>query len=254
MASKSEIRLTYKLSHEFTSNITLDNVTYLVQTEDMGVKTCKIITNIYLKGEIVFSKKSDYAHLTKLKDFPDKLASLMEKQHKSAINQFIEEKTVKQKLRPEYFQEVQQLLRRGNGKTALNTLRHAMVKFPDDPFLLSYYGCLIAVVENNTREGVKICEDAINILNALMPFGSEFFYPVFYLNLGRAYLKDKKKKNAVQAFHDGLKNDPDNKDILWELKKMGSRKPPPLPFLARSNPINKYIGKLLYKSSEKKPD
>lgn len=254
MASKSEIRLTSKHSHEFSSNITLDDITYHVQTEDMGIKSCKIITNIYLKGEIVFIRKSDYAHLTQLKNFPDKLASLMEKHHKSAINQFTEEKTVKQKLRPEYFEEVQQLLRRGNGKTALNTLRHALLKFPDDPFLLSYYGCLIAVVENKTKEGVTICENAINMLNTTMPFGSEFFYPVFYLNLGRAYLKDKKKKEAAKAFYEGLKNDPDNKDILWELKKMGTRKPLPLPFLARSNAINKYIGKLLYKSSEKQPD
>jgi tetratricopeptide (TPR) repeat protein len=254
MASKSEIRLTSKHSHEFSSNITLDDITYHVQTEDMGIKSCKIITNIYLKGEIVFTRKSDYAHLTKLKNFPDKLASLMEKHHKSAISQFTDEKTVKQKLRPEYFEEVQQLLRRGNGKTALNTLRHALVKFPDDPFLLSYYGCLIAVVENKIKEGVKICENAINMLNTTMPFGSEFFYPVFYLNLGRAYLKDKKKKEAAKAFHEGLKNDRDNKDILWELKKMGTRKPLPLPFLARSNAINKYIGKLFYKSSEKCPD
>ena len=251
MDSKSVIRLTSKHSHEFSSNITLNDITYHVQTEDMGIKSCKIITNIYLKGEIVFTRKSDYAHLTKLKNFPDKLASLMEKQHKSAINLFTEEKTIKQKLRPEYFEEVQQLLRKGNGKSALNTLRHALVKFPDDPFLLSYYGCLIAVVENNPKEGVKICENAITMLNTLMPFGSEFYYPVFYLNLGRACLKDRKKKEAAQAFHEGLKNDPENKDILWELKKMGSRKPPLLPFLARSNPINKYIGKLLYKSSEK---
>ena len=70
MASKPEIRLTSKLSHEFSSNITVDNITYHVQTEDMGIKTCKIISNIYLKGEVVFTKKSDYAHLTKLKDFP----------------------------------------------------------------------------------------------------------------------------------------------------------------------------------------
>jgi len=251
MASKSELRLTSKYSHEFSGNITVHNITYHVQTEDMGIKSSKIITNIYLKGEIVFCRKSDYAHLTKLTNFPEKLSSLMEKQHKSTINQFIEEKTIKQKLIPEYFEEVQQLLRRGNGKSALNTLRNALVKFPDDPFLLSYYGCLIAVVENNSKEGVKICEDAINRLNASMPFGSEFFYPVFYLNLGRAYLKDKKKKEAAQAFNEGLKSDPDNKDILWELKKMGSRKPPPLPFLARSNPINKYIGKLLNKASGK---
>ena len=250
MPSKSEIRLTSKHSHEFSSNITVDNITYHVQTEDMGVKSCKIISNIYLKGEILFSRKSDYAHLTKLKDFPDNISSLMEKQHKSAISQFMEEKTVKQKLRPEYFEGVQQLLRRGNGKSALNTLRHALAKFPDDPFLLSYYGCLIAVVENNPKEGVKICEDAIKMLNTSMPFGSEFFYPVFYLNLGRAYLKDKKKKEALQAFHEGLANDPENRDLLWEIKKLGTRKKPPLSFLSRSNPINQYIGKLLYKPSE----
>ena len=251
MDSKSEIRLTSKLAHGFTSNIILDNITYLVQTEDMGLKTCKIITNIFLKGAIVFSKKSDYAHLTKLKNFPDNLASLMEKQHKSTVDQFIAEKTIKQKLKSEYFGEVQQLLRRGNGKSALNALRHALDKFPADPFLMSYYGCLMAVIENNTKEGIRICEDAIKMLNSSMPFGSEFYYPTFYLNLGRAYMKDNNKKAAVKAFQEGLKNDPENKDILWEIKKMGARKPPPLPFLSRKNMINKYIGILIHKSSEK---
>jgi hypothetical protein len=33
-----------------------------------------------------------------------------------------------------------------------------------------------------------------------MQFGSEFFYPVFYLNLGKAYLKDDNKKEALKAF------------------------------------------------------
>ncbi len=251
MSSKTEIRLTSKLSNEFSSNITVDNISYLVQTEDMGIKSCKIISNIYLKGEIVFTKKSDYAHLTKLRNFPDKLASLMEKQHKSTVNQFIAEKTGKQKLKSEYFEEIQQLLRRGNGKSALNVLRHTLEKFPADPFLLSYYGCLIAVIENKSKEGIRICEDAIKMLNTAMPFGAEFFYPVFYLNLGRTYLKGNRKKDAVLAFQEGLKNDPENHDILWEIKKMGTRKPPSLPFLSRSNPINRYIGMLLYKSSEK---
>lgn len=251
MASKSEIRLTSNISPEFSSNITVDNITYHVQTEDMGMKTSKIISGIYLKGEIVFTKKTDYSHIIKLKNYSDKLASLMERQHKSVINQFIAEKAAKQKLKPEYFEEIQQLLRRGNGKTALNTLRDAIEKFPADPYLLSYYGCLIAVIENRTKEGVRICENAIKLLNTSMPFGSEFFYPVFYLNLGRAYLKDKKKKAAVQAFQEGLKNDPENRDLLWEMKKIGTRDKPPLPFLARSNPINKYIGILLYKPLKK---
>jgi tetratricopeptide (TPR) repeat protein len=251
MASKSGINITSKFSNEFGSNITVDNITYHVQTEDMGTKSCKIISNIYLKGEIVYTRKSDYAHLTKLKNFSDKLSSLMEKQHKAVIDQFITENADKQKLRPEYFEEVRQLLRSGNGKTALKTLREALEKFPADPYLLSYYGCLVAVIEDNAKEGVQICENAISLLKTSMPFGSEFFYPVFYLNLGRAHLKNKNKKAAVQAFEKGLKNDPENRDLLWEINKLGTRKKPPLSFLDRSNPVNQYIGKLLYKSSKK---
>lgn len=250
MASKSKINIISKLSPEFCNNITVDNITYHVQTEDMGTKTFKIISRIYLKGEVIFSKKSDYSHLTKLKDFNDKLRTLMEKQHKSTIDNFLSEQSKKQKLKSEYFEEVQQLLRRGNGKSALNSLKHALEKFPSDPFLLSYYGCLVAIVENNPKEGIKICEDAIIRLDNSMPFGSEFFYPVFYLNLGRAYLKDNKKKEAIIAFKEGLRNDSENHDLLWELKKLGTRKKPVVPFLKRSNPINRYIGMLLSKGQK----
>ncbi|MEW6109353.1 MAG: tetratricopeptide repeat protein [Nitrospirota bacterium] len=248
MATGSRINIISKLPPEFSSNIIVDNVTYHAQTEDMGTKSCKIISRIFLKGEVVFSKKSDYSHLTKLKDFSSKLQNLMENQHKSAIDNFISGQSRKQKLKSEYFDEVQQLLRRGNGKSALNTLKHALEKFPSDPFLLSYYGCLVAIVENNPKEGVRICEDAIAGLNNSMPFGSEFFYPVFYLNLGRAYLKNNKKREALNAFKEGLKNDPDNHDILWELKKLGTRRSLAVPFFKRSNPINKYIGLLLSRS------
>jgi len=251
MASKSEIRVTSIRSPEFSSDITVDDITYHVQTEDLGTKTCKIVTNIYLKGEIVQKRKSDYSHLTKLKDFAVRLPALMEKQHKSAIDQFISEKSGKQKLKSEYFEEIQQLLRRGNGKSAMNSLRHALEKFPDDLFLLSYYGYLLAVIENNPKEGIKICEDALKTLRKSMPLGSEFFYPVFYLNLGRAYLKNNRKKDAVRAFQDGLKNDPENRDILWEIQKLGIRKKPPFTFLSRNNPVNIYLGKLFSKPSKK---
>jgi len=101
MPSKSEIRVTSKRSPEFSSNITVDNITYHVQTEDLGIKTCKIVTNVYLKGEIVHKRKSDYAHLIRLKDFDVRLPSLMEKQHKSTIDQFISEKSGGEKLKPQ---------------------------------------------------------------------------------------------------------------------------------------------------------
>lgn len=250
MPDKSKIALTSMAAHEFSSNITVDNVTYHVQTEDMGKKSCKIITNVFLKGEITASWKSDYAHIIKLKDFDMRMSEAMEKHHKSVIAAFIADKSKKQKRKSDYFSEVQQLLRRSKGSKALDILKEGLECYPTDPFLLSYFGCLIAIVENRSKEGIIICENAIKALDTGMPFGSEFFYPVFYLNLGRACLKAGKKKEAVKAFWKGLKNDPENVDILWEMKKLGQRKRPPVPFLKRENPINKYIGMLLSKSAQ----
>jgi len=250
MTDKIKVAISSRQYHEFSSNISIDNVTYHVQTEDMGQKTCKIITNVFLKGEILASKKSDYSHLIKLKDFDARISDMMEKHHKSVIAGFIADKSRKQKLKSEYFSEIQQLLRRGNGKQALVILREGMEQYPSDPFLHSYYGCLIAIVENNTKDGIAICENAIKGLDTAMPFGSEFFYPVFYLNLGRAYLKASRKGDAIKAFQQGLKSDPDNNDIQWEMRKLGSRKKPPVPFLKRSNPINKYIGLLVGKPAK----
>ncbi|MBI5632011.1 MAG: tetratricopeptide repeat protein [Nitrospirae bacterium] len=250
MTDKTKIAITSRHSHELSSNISVDNVTYHVQTEDMGRKSCKIITNVFLKGEIIASRKSDYAHLIKIKDLDARLTDLMDKHHKSVIAGFVADKSKKQKLKAEYFSEVQQLLRRGKGRQALDILREGLESYPTDAFLLSYYGCLIAIVENKTKDGITICENAIKALDTSMPFGSEFFYPIFYLNLGRAYLKAGKKAEAIKAFQQGLKSDPENNDIQWEMKKLGSRKKPPVPFLRRGNPINKYIGMLLGKPSK----
>lgn len=250
MTDKTKIAITSKLAHELSSTISVDNVTYHVQTEDMGRKSCKIITNVFLKGEILASRKSDYAHLIKIKNLDARIADLMEKHHKSVIAGFIADQSKKQKLKAEYFSEVQQLLRRAKGRQALDTLREGLESYPTDAFLLSYYGCLIAIVENNTKEGITICENAIKALEIGMPFGSEFFYPVFYLNLGRAYLKAGRKAEAIKAFQQGLRSDPENSDIQWEMRKLGSRKNPPVPFLKRGNPINKYIGLLLGKPTK----
>ncbi len=245
--SKSKINIVSGLSQEFNSNFTVDSVTYHVQTEDMGSKTCKIISRVYQKGEVVLTRKSDYSHILSLKDYREKLKALMETHHKATIDAFIKGMSQKQKTKSDYFEEVKKLLRKGSGKEALKTLRESLEKFPSDPFLMSYYGCLVAVVENNPKEGIRICREAIAGIKDSLPFGGEFFFPVFYLNLGRAYLKGNRKAEAVNAFQEGLINDPENHDLLWELRKLGTRRRPPIPFLHRSNPVNKYIGLLVSK-------
>lgn len=249
MTSGSRINIVSSTPSEFSSNITVNQVVYHVQTENAGRKTCKIISRVYRQGEVVFSKKSDYAHLLKLKEPESRIRTLMENQHKAAIDTLLEEQTVKEKSVNEYLQEIRRDLQGGNGKSALQSVREALEKFPSDLFLLSYYGYLMATVEKNPKEGSKICKEAIDRLGSSMPFGSDFFYPVFYLNLGKAYLAANRKKDAIIAFQTGLQNDPENHDLLWELRKLGNRKKAAIPFIKRSNPINKYLGILMHKIS-----
>lgn len=151
----------------------------------------------------------------------------------------------------EYLRAVKAHLKSGRQKSAYSVLLEAVVRYPKDPLILSFYGCLQAVVDKKYQRGVDTCKKAINLFQTKETFGEEaLYFPVFYLNLGRAYLAGGKKKSAVDAFTKGLKYDNSHPDLKRELRGLGIRKRPPLPFLGRSNPINKYIGMLLHKSSK----
>jgi len=152
----------------------------------------------------------------------------------------------------DYLRAVKSHLRSGKYKDAFRVLQQATVMYPDDPVILSYYGCLQALVDKKYRSGVDTCKKAITLLKKKKSsFGEEVLYPVFYLNLGRAYIAAGKKKDAIDAFEKGLQYDYGNNDLKKELRRMGLRKKPLVPFLARSNPINKYIGMLLHSEDSK---
>lgn len=121
------------------------------------------------------------------------------------------------------------------------------MEYPEDQFVRSYYGYLTATVEKRYDEGIKICQKALENIGPIVSLDERFIYTMFYLNLGRAYLAGGEKKLAIEAFTNGLKVDKNNHDLLWELKKLGPRKKPPISFLSRNNPLNKYLGKLLSK-------
>lgn len=244
MSSQSKLKIVSQLSPDFNSNVVLDNIRYHVQTEYLGRKHPKIVSKIFLAGEVVFSKKSDYTPSGKLTDPSDHLNGAMERQHKATIDDFLYERSRKERPKSLYLEECILLLRRKNGKSALIIIRNALEKFPDDPLFLSYYGYLVASIENNPAKGISTCREAITRLK-----NSEFteykqLYPLFYLNLGRAYLHAKNRSEALNIFNEGLKSNPKDRDLLWELKKLGTRKQPVIPFLKRNNPLNKYLGKL----------
>ncbi len=241
MERKSKISSSHS---ELNSKFILDGETYEVVTEDLGVHKCKVVTRIYLRGEILSSTTSDYTHLVALSDFRDKLRSMIEKQHTSASETFIRERSGPRKSKAHYAQTIKQCLTGGNSKAALAAAEEALKNFPADPFFLSHYGYLTGMVEKRWEEGVKLCEEAIRILRASQSTDMVFFLPAFYLNLGRVYLKINKRHSALDAFRDGLQFDSSNGELLSELKSLGLRRSSLISFLTRGNPINKYLGKL----------
>ena len=246
----SKIKITSGKETEFYNKFQLGDETYEVITEDLGVKKAQIVTRIYLKGEILSTTTIDYANQAKLPDNSLNLRAMMDQQQKSAVESFIREQSKPQKSKIEYAEAIRLELK-SNKKAALGSAREALAKFPADPFFLSYVGYLTAIVEGKSREGAGMCEAAIKILRKSKSTDIAFFLPLFYLHLGKVHMKADRKIPAINAFQEGLKFDSRNRELLFEIKAIGSRKTPVIPFLGRSNPINKYLGKLRYDLKKK---
>lgn len=240
---ESKIKITFGRETEFHNKFKLGNEIYEVITEALGLKKAKIVTMIYLRGEILFTTITAYAP-AKVPDNPLKLRTIMEEQHKSAVETFIREQSKPPKSKDDYAEEIRLDMRDGNLKAALGSAREALANFPSDPFFLSYAGYLMAIVENKSLEGAIMCEEAVIILKKSRSADIAFFLQLFYLHLGKVHLRAERKLPAISAFLEGLKYDSRNHELLSGIQVFGLRKAPVVPFLQRSNPINKYLGKL----------
>jgi len=238
------IKIVSSSGGEFSTELEVSGTKYIVITED---EKPFVVTRIYRGGEIVSVRKGDYSEFLGSQGLKERVRQLMAFQHKNVLDVFMAERKKEQKSPADYISLARTYLKKKKEKEAFDILSSALLEYPQDPFIMSYYGCLDAIVNKNCSEAVATCKAAISNLKKTMPFGEEFFYPVFYLNLARAYLACGKKKEAIGALKKGLEADRENPDIIWELRRLGLRRKPPLPFLKRSNPINKYIGMLLSK-------
>ncbi len=245
--NKRAVEITASRPSEFTSDIIIDGVKYHVQTEKLSLKKKIIITSVSKDGKVIYSRKIDYNDLQGDADSERNLSELMHRQHLSAIMMLKEDNPRMGKLPSSYLEDVKGLLKARNREGAFKVLRTALGEHPFDPFILSYYGWLDAIVNKNYDQGADVCKVAIDILKEDVPFGKELYYPLFYLNLGRAYLARGDKGNAVEAFKKGLEADPQDSNLLVEVSEIGMRRKPVVPIFKRSNPINKYIGKLLHR-------
>lgn len=142
-------------------------------------------------------------------------------------------------------------IRDGERNEAYSAVKDALRKYPDHPLFVSYFGYLTAIAERDYPGGIEICRRSIALLGKAKLLDDEKLNAELYLNLGRTYLAAGQRPEAIDAFKRGLKHDGRNSWLRRELLNLGIRKNEPLPFLARSNPINKYLGVILHRSTNK---
>lgn len=107
----------------------------------------------------------------------------------------------------------------------------------NSPIYCSHLALCIAKERGQVQKAISLCEEAIK---------KEPKNSVHYLNLGRVYLLVDNKADAIETFREGLSYE-ENQQIVDELNRLETRKPPVIPFLKRSNPLNKYLGIVLKK-------
>jgi tetratricopeptide (TPR) repeat protein len=230
------------LQKDICNNVVVNGKKYLVLTEKLPGEHL-MTTRIYLGGAILSSKKVDYKKIMDTHDPERKIRDLMQKEHEQALGVLGMEKTKEEETTVHY---VRKLLKKKKYESALKLVIAALEQYPDEPILLSYYGFLEALVHKNYTHGISTCLKAREMVLEQATSGREFFNPVLYLNLGRVYHAAGNKEDAFEAFRMGLIFGNENEDLLCELRELGMRRKPIVPFLQRSNPVNKYLGKLLH--------
>lgn len=100
---------------------------------------------------------------------------------------------------------------------------------------LSYFGLCLAFATNRQEEAVRLCRQAAR---------SEFYNPDVYWNLGRVALLQGNRREAHQAFLQGLAIDKAHAGLRFQIRRLGVRRPPVLPFLSRHHTLNRWAGRM----------
>ena len=100
---------------------------------------------------------------------------------------------------------------------------------------LSYYGLSLALAHGPTRAAIWACEKAA---------AEDSFSPEVLMNLGKVLMMDGQETRALSILEQGLRIAPGNQALASELADMDRRSSPPFRSLPRSNPLNRWVGRL----------
>lgn len=99
----------------------------------------------------------------------------------------------------------------------------------------SWLGYGIALHEKRYRDGLRLCEHAVK---------KQFYEADNFYNLARTRMLLDDRPKAVDAVRQGLRLHPRHRGLRKLERTLGRRNRPVLPFLSRSNPLNRLLGKL----------
>ncbi|HTT72121.1 MAG TPA: hypothetical protein VMG32_12935 [Anaeromyxobacteraceae bacterium] len=132
--------------------------------------------------------------------------------------------------------------RRGDAVEAHACFERAHRRAPADPRFMSYYGLTLVLVERNSSLGIVFCDQA------LRTSGPE---PELLLNQARAHLALGQRDYAVKTIARGLAAWPLDPSLKLAQACMGWRRQAVIPFLPRSNFLNRWLGKLRHRFSRR---
>jgi tetratricopeptide (TPR) repeat protein len=104
------------------------------------------------------------------------------------------------------------------------------IKAPPDG--LSAYGLCVAMEEKQTKKGIELCRAAI---------AAQFYDSRHYVNLINLHVKKGDRSGALEVFEEAIGRLPQDGALLALRDRLGLRKPPPVAFLSRGNPINRML-------------
>lgn len=143
-------------------------------------------------------------------------------------------------LHPDYVQG-QREFSRGNLSSALASFKSAHqatdIAHVYAHLYMSYLG--ITQIFLNDVSGLNLCRRAAQ---------DEMHRAEVFENLVRAELKFGHRKCACEALRRGLRVNPGHAGLRALSQEMGTRRSPCFTFLDRDNPLNRFLGKLSYRS------
>jgi hypothetical protein len=101
--------------------------------------------------------------------------------------------------------------------------------------VVSYYGLCLALAKGKHREGVELCQAAID---------AEPMKADYYANLAEACAAGRLRRKALAALQRGLAIDAGNPRLRNLEERLGKRRPPVISSLDRAHPVNVTLGRI----------